>query len=168
MIRARVHLCSSFRWSSLAAKKQWKWMRWRICLSWSKPSPTLIICSFCMCKCFISYVFCIYREVCESSVLLNLKKRFQRDSIYVSFTSDCCKTQITWISKTSLFFSFDVTDNTFLKSMWRYPLGYLYVVWERHGHPLEQVSNLFQALNKFNVRQYFVNGAKFCVVSFCF
>lgn len=42
---------------------------------------------------FLTHLTNVFREVCESSVLLNLKKRFHRDCIYVSLAS---MKQVSW------------------------------------------------------------------------
>lgn len=63
-------------------------MRWTICPNWSEyrhrhthSRTHSLYFKLCIVSTFLSNG---YREVCESSVLLNLKKRFHRDWIYVS------------------------------------------------------------------------------------
>lgn len=85
-------------------------MRWRICPNWSEFTKTHTKNLYSICtlsNCFSGVV----REVCESSVLLNLKKRFHRDSIYVSFIS----TQL-WY-KIVLVYSFCVFLQTYIGNM---------------------------------------------------
>lgn len=82
MLLSLLTLVSLFRWSCLAAKGLWRWMRWKICPNWSKCTHTLTHENVFVLT--LNLFVCSFREVCESSVLLNLKKRFQRDCIYVS------------------------------------------------------------------------------------